>query len=145
MAQYRESTTSLIDFPNQLSPYYDENHRAYRLLVRKCKDELFEPFKKKGMKKYEKNQKKVVMSREFFKKLATEYPECYFFPFGYGEWENNGRKVKFDPFYSIIFSYESNGVQGAVGSHIHYIAIPPLLKYGTSDIHKKVIEEVRNG
>ena len=44
-----------------------------------------------------------------------------------------------------VFSYESNAVMGELGSHVHYIAIPPLLYYGTQSIHKQVIEEVRNG
>ena len=51
MAQYRETIGSLIDFPNQTSPYYNDDHRAYRLMVRKCNEELFEKYKAKGYKK----------------------------------------------------------------------------------------------
>eukprot|EP01084_Bolivina_argentea_P185683 320180_1 len=143
MAQYREEGMgSLIDFPKQLSPYYNEDHKAYRLVVRKCNQELFDKYKQMGRKK---DVKKILIPREFFKELATKYPECYFFPFGYGSWSNNGHNVKFDPFYTIIFSYESNSVQGELGSHIHYIAIPPLKYYGAAPIHKQVIEQVRNG
>lgn len=145
MAQYRESGGSLIDFPNQLSPYYNDHHKAYRLLVRKCNIELFEPHIAAGMKVHDKNEKAVTMPREFFKKLATEYPESYTFPFGYGEWHHNGKKVEFDPFFTIIFSYESNAVQGVVGSHVHYIALPPLIHYGKNPIHRRVVDEVKRG
>eukprot|EP00484_Ammonia_sp_Unknown_P025586 CAMPEP_0197030846 /NCGR_PEP_ID=MMETSP1384-20130603/9990_1 /TAXON_ID=29189 /ORGANISM="Ammonia sp." /LENGTH=414 /DNA_ID=CAMNT_0042460271 /DNA_START=34 /DNA_END=1278 /DNA_ORIENTATION=+ len=143
MAQYREDNIgSLVDFPNQLSPYYNDDHRAYRLLVRQCNDELFEKYRKSGKKQPE---KKRSIPNEFFKELASKYPHCYFFPFGYGEWTRDGRQIKWDPFYTIIFSYESKGVQGEMGSHIHYIAIPPLLHYGTHAIHKQVIQEVQSG
>ena len=98
MAQYREKMGSLIDFPNQLSPYYNEDHRAYRLIVRKCNEELFSKYKILGKKK---SEKEVALPHSFFKKLATQYPECYFFPFGYGKWTNNGHNVPFDPFYTI--------------------------------------------
>ena len=47
-----------------------------------------------------KGEKKRAIPSEFFKKLATQYPECYFFPFGYGKYVRNGREIPFDPFSS---------------------------------------------
>ena len=72
----------------------------------------------------------------------------YTFPFGYGpDWINpeTGKSVKFDPFFTIIFCYETYGAQGGLGAWIHYIAVPPLINGGTNTIHKKVIKQVLNG
>ena len=131
--QTRENVESLIDFPDQLTPYYNENHKQYRLYVRECFNKLIKKY-------YNDADPPKTTSKEFLKKLA-KYGGVYSFPFGYGNWNN----VKWDPFYTIIFSYETNYMQAGLGSNIHFICLPPIIAFGKNEIHKRVINQVKSG
>eukprot|EP01084_Bolivina_argentea_P234838 395335_1 len=133
----------LLDFENQLSPYYTEQHKKYRLHVRK----LMQQQQVKWSKKIDEWYKVGKAPKESIKEIVKEYVNhggCYLFPFGMMNATWNGNK--YDPFYEIIFHQEISKGCNDLGTHTGIaIGMDPLVYYGKHPIHKKVLNECKNG
>jgi len=79
--------------------------------------------------------------KQLIKKIVN-HGGIWMFPMGFEEsWENH----KWDPFYHIIFSQELAWPCGSSALWIHSICLEPLIRFGESEIHKKIVNDVANG
>ncbi|ETO34085.1 hypothetical protein RFI_03008 [Reticulomyxa filosa] len=130
MSNDREEFQTLVDFDKHLSPYYTERHYRFRTYIR----DVFKEVISKYWEGYSKSNEDKQLPRELMSTLATKYPAAYFFPFGYGEFEGSS---EWDPFYTIIFSYETMAAQGGTGDKC--VPFPKLsLQYAYTHIHMYV-------
>ena len=118
-----------------LSPYYSEDHEAFRAQVRRFVEKECAPF-------IEKWEKAEELPRELHKKAA----EAGIMGMGYPE-DCGGLGVH-DPFYAIVMTEElaRAGSGGLIASLLsHGIASPPIAKAGTLEQKKKFVAPVLAG
>ena len=118
-----------------LSPYYTEDHEAFRAQVRKFVEKECIP----NIDKWEKAEE---LPRELHKKAA----EAGIMGVGYPE-DCGGLGVE-DPFYAIVMTEElmRAGSGGLIASLLsHGIASPPIAKAGTKEQKQKFVQPVLAG
>ncbi|ETO29183.1 acyl-CoA dehydrogenase [Reticulomyxa filosa] len=159
------NTPTLLDFENQVSPYYNEGHAAFRKHVRVFVEKEILPY-------YQKWEQDGKIPRDLLKKVAA-HGGIFMFPWGLGETEWKG--YKWDPFYSIVFAQEMVKAGGVNSLWIHNMrgkqkkkkdlfpslcnkimcflkiiliceqSLPPVLFFGKNAIHKQCVREVVSG
>ena len=118
-----------------LSPYYTEDHEAFRAQVRKFVE-------KECIPNIEKWEKAEELPRELHRKAA----EAGIMGIGYPE-DCGGLGVE-DPFYAIVMTEElmRAGSGGLIASLLsHGIASPPIAKAGTAEQKRKFVQPVLAG
>ena len=118
-----------------LSPYYTEDHEAFRAQVRKFVE-------KECIPNIEKWEKAEELPRELHRKAA----EAGIMGIGYPE-DCGGLGID-DPFYAIVMTEElmRAGSGGLIASLLsHGIASPPIAKAGTAEQKRKFVQPVLAG
>jgi acyl-CoA dehydrogenase len=116
------------------SPFYTEDHEAFRVTVRRFVEREIAPYADEWDEAGE-------FPRELYRKAA----KVGILGLGYAE-EFGGTPT--DPFYSIVLSQElaHAGAGGIVASLLsHTIGLPPIARFGTPDMKARVVPQVLSG
>eukprot|EP01060_Flectonema_neradi_P038379 TRINITY_DN801_c0_g4_i1.p1 TRINITY_DN801_c0_g4~~TRINITY_DN801_c0_g4_i1.p1 ORF type:complete len:420 (+),score=96.92 TRINITY_DN801_c0_g4_i1:54-1313(+) len=115
------------------SPYYSDDHRQYRAVVRKFVDEEILP-----------NLEKWIADKCYPKELHVKARKAGVLR----RPKSLGGTDQFDSFHELIFLDEmartgGGGVLGQVG--INSMALPPIILYGSDYLKKLVVDDVAEG
>eukprot|EP01113_Clastostelium_recurvatum_P014904 TRINITY_DN1817_c0_g1_i2.p1 TRINITY_DN1817_c0_g1~~TRINITY_DN1817_c0_g1_i2.p1 ORF type:complete len:431 (+),score=99.77 TRINITY_DN1817_c0_g1_i2:34-1293(+) len=118
------------------SPYYTENHKRFRATLRKFVEEELKPNVDKWIKE--------GYPKELHKRAAEIGLQGFLVPSEYG----GNRPADFDTFYELIACDElaRSGGGNVLGQlAINSMALPPILRAGSEEMKKRVIQPVVRG
>ena len=130
----RMAMTDLFELPRQPSPFYSEEHHAFRRTVRRFTETEIEPFANEW-------DEAGTFPRELYKKAA----EIGLLQVGYAE-EYGG--VPADMFFwGIVWEEISRAGIGGVASALmnHNIGLPPIVAMGSDELKQRVLPPVLSG
>lgn len=131
-----KGTSITFDSTKPSSPFYNENHRAWRHELRKWLDKEVVPYVNEW-------EEKGEIPLELYKKAS----EFGLLRLGYPE-EYGGIKDGIDRFHSVVTSEETGrvGAGGVFASLlVHGIGLPPIMAIGTEEMKKRISPSVLSG
>lgn len=119
------------------SPYYTENHKKFRSIVRKFVDEELRP-----------NAEKWIKEGQYPKELHARSYELGIQGILYPKEYGGTKPEDFDAFYELIMVDElarlgPGSIMGQSG--INSIALPPIIHAGSEEMKRKVLSDVIKG